>query len=153
MGSSFIASELSCAVLSAQLNQSLSITAQRVQNFYYYQQMLIPLEEQGLLQLPCIPEYCETNGHIFFILLPTSSIRMAVEKHFMERKISVFSHYLPLHSSPAGLKYGRVASGTELSITTSISSRLLRLPVWIDMTEEQLNSVVDSLKGILIFNK
>lgn len=102
MGSSFVPNELSCAVLWAQLEDAHTITTRRLANFSFYQTEFHELSISNALIIPTIPMECMTNAHIFYILLPTERIREYYEKGLKERGISAYTHYIALHSAPAG---------------------------------------------------
>ncbi len=143
IGSSYVPSELSCAVLWAQLEDSEKIFLTRRQHFQTYSARLSELETRGKFKIGCVPTDCLTNGHIFYLIFPTDELAMYYENGLKESGISVFSHYIPLHSSQAGLKFGRV--GSDMTITNNIWKRLLRLPMWTDLQEYQLNNIVNRI--------
>jgi dTDP-4-amino-4,6-dideoxygalactose transaminase len=152
LGSSYIPSEISCAVLWAQLNASREILDKRVANFHFYMDRLQHLSDRGLLRIPAEPPGCGVNGHIFFIVLPSQAIRETLEKELKHVGISAFSHYVPLHSSPAGKRFGRVVSQAQdgqLPETDAVFVGLLRLPVWVGLTQAQLSSVVEIIERVL----
>lgn len=135
IGSSFVPSEVSCAILFAQLERANHIETNRLAHFSAYQSGLAALEKRGVLKRCVVPEGCHSNAHIFFILLPNAVIRKHYEEKLKLRGISAFTHYVPLHSAPAGLKYGRTSTeGGSLPVTDQVFNTLLRLPVWSDMT-------------------
>lgn len=140
LGSSFLPGELTSAFLLAQLEQSLDITAARRRVWNWYDQALAPLESDGFLTRPTTGA---GNAHIFFVLLPSLEIRTQLIDALKKNGIGSVFHYVPLHSSPAGLRYGRAAG--SLAVTEDVSNRLLRLPLWPDMTEYDVQSVVDSM--------
>jgi dTDP-4-amino-4,6-dideoxygalactose transaminase len=94
-----------------------------------------------------VPADCQHNGHLFYILLSPGINRQAVLDNLKRNGINAVFHYVPLHSSPAGLRFGR-AHG-DLSLTTSLSERLIRLPIWIGLSESQQQRVCDVLGTIL----
>lgn len=147
LGSSFLPGELIAAFLWAQLEDADSITAKRLVSWGLYQELLAPCETSGVLRRPVIPEDCEHNAHMYYVLLAPEVDRRGLLDEFRYKNISAVSHYVPLHTSPAGLRYGR-ANG-DLSVTNSCSGRLLRLPLWIGITKEQQETVVDVLKRYL----
>lgn len=149
-GSSYVPSEVSSAILWAQLEKCQDIMAQRRENFYFYHQQLQCLQEQGICSLPHVDEHCETNAHIYFLIFKSVEHREFVRKGLEKCGITTFSHYVPLHSAPAGRKYGKVAVGSEaMAVTNAVFDGLLRLPVWVGLTRTQLQSVVDALKSLL----
>lgn len=144
IGSSFLPSELTAAFLLAQLEQSARITAARRQIWDWYHEELEPLEQDERLRRPTTGG---GNAHIYFVLLPSLEQRTEVIDALKKNGISAVFHYVPLHSSPAGRRYGR-ASGS-LAVTDDVSDRLLRLPLWAGMTREDVQSVVDSMSSAL----
>src|ERR1700742_751681 len=110
VGSSFLPSEITAAFLWAQLEQAERITAERIAIWRRYHEMLAPLEQRGVLRRPVIPPDCQHNGHIYYILLETAEERRRVLAELRQHDIHAVFHYVPLHSSPAGMRFGR-ASG------------------------------------------
>jgi dTDP-4-amino-4,6-dideoxygalactose transaminase len=129
IGSSFLPSEITAAFLWAQLEKAQEITEKRLQAWEEYNLLLAPFERDGLLRRPVIPQECAHNAHMYYILLQTNGERDRVRKALLNSRIASVTHYVPLHSSPAGLRYGRFHG--ELVNTDEYSSRLLRLPMWI----------------------
>ncbi len=146
MGSSFVPSELSCAALYAQLEEAPTITAKRVRLFDAYSRSLAKCVESKCFDVPVIPEYCRTNAHIFYILLKSVEEKVRFETELKKNGISAFSHYCPLHSAPAGLKYGR--TGSTMAVTDGAHGVLLRLPIWIGMGAEDLRHVVKTVRSL-----
>ena len=109
--------------------------------------MLLPLEQQGLFRRPVVPSDCKHNGHLYYILLEPEIDRQAALDELKRNNIGAVFHYIPLHSSPAGIRFGR-AHG-DLSLTTSLSQRLIRLPMWFGLSENQQQRVVDVLSIFL----
>jgi dTDP-4-amino-4,6-dideoxygalactose transaminase len=147
VGSSFLPSEIIAAFLWAQLEEAERITRERIAIWQRYHAMLEPLEQSGLLRRPIIPADCQHNGHIYYVLLPPGTDRQAVLRELKSHQINSVFHYVPLHSSPAGLRFGR-AHG-DLSLTNSLSERLIRLPMWLGLSEGQQQRVSDVLAKIL----
>jgi dTDP-4-amino-4,6-dideoxygalactose transaminase len=143
-GSSFLPSELVGAFLFAQLEQAEKIVAARRRIFDLYHRFLHPLEEKGYIRLPSMENASVSNGHLFYLIVGTTEERARLIEHLDAREIKAVIHYVPLHSSPAGKKYGR-ASG-ELAVTEDLSSRLLRLPLYYEMSDEDVGRVVASVK-------
>lgn len=143
-GSSFLPGELIAAFLWAQLEEADRITQQRFRCWQRYHDLLEPLETKGILRRPIVSEKCQHNAHMYYVLLLPGSDREAVLNEFRRNDIWAVFHYVPLHSSPAGQRYGR-AQGA-LPLTDSISERLIRLPLFVGLTEEQQLEVVQVLE-------
>jgi dTDP-4-amino-4,6-dideoxygalactose transaminase len=149
VGSSFLPGELIAAFLSAQLEEAERITHDRLVSWQRYHEMLEPMEEKGILRRPIVPDECRHNGHMYYILLDPKVDRQKVINEFKCNEIMSIFHYVPLHSSPAGQRYGRVHG--SLDVTNDKSERLLRLPLWVGLTEHQQNKVVEVLAKTLSF--
>ena len=108
LGSSFLPGELIGAFLYAQLEQAERVIATRCRTFNLYYDLLQPLEDKGLIRLPLVPEDCVCNGHLSYIIVRSLEERTRLIEFLREKGIWTVFHYVPLHSSPAGLKYGRV---------------------------------------------
>jgi dTDP-4-amino-4,6-dideoxygalactose transaminase len=147
VGSSFLPGELVAAFLLAQLEDASRITAERLVIWQRYHEMLASLEATGLIRRPIIPECCQHNAHMYYVLLAPEIERQPVLAAFKRTGIGAVFHYVPLHSSPAGLRYGR-AHG-DLALTTSISQRLIRLPLWVGLTQGHQEKVLDVLRQAL----
>jgi dTDP-4-amino-4,6-dideoxygalactose transaminase len=148
VGSSFLPNEITAAFLWAQLEQAERITAGRLANWNRYHEMLAPLEQRGVLRRPIVPPDCQHNGHIYYVLLQPGADRPRVLDELKHHGISAMFHYVPLHSSPAGLRFGRAHS--DLSLTASLSERLVRLPMWFGLSDAQQQRVCDTLRAILL---
>lgn len=144
IGSSFLPSELVGAFLYAQLEQAEKIMNARNQIFEQYLKLLRPLEEKGVIRLPAAESWNNGNGHIFYIITRSFDERSRLIDYLKQNGIWAVFHYVPLHSSPAGIKYGRTA-GT-MRVTDDISDRVLRLPIYYEMGEENVGKVADSVK-------
>lgn len=147
VGSSFLPGDLIAAFLWAQLEEAQRITQARLAIWQRYHELLAPFEQQSLLRRPVIPPDCQHNGHMYYILLRSPSERQKVLDGLKQNGIHAVFHYVPLHSSPAGMRFGR-AHG-DLSLTTSLSERLVRLPMWVGLTEVQQQRICDVLGAIL----
>lgn len=143
VGSSFLPGELIAAFLWAQLEEADRITQARLASWDRYHQLLEPLESRGILRRPIIPEECQHNAHMYYVLLAPDIDRQVVLNKFKSQEISSVFHYVPLHSSPAGQRYGRPHG--DLEVTNYQSERLVRLPLWVGITEEQQLRVVEIL--------
>jgi dTDP-4-amino-4,6-dideoxygalactose transaminase len=147
IGSSYVPSEISAAFLWAQF-ENLDVIAQRRQDvFERYHNALTPLETMGLLRVPRVPTECQTNCHMFYILLPTMEVRDQLMACLRTQGIQSVFHYVPLHSSPIGKKIGTAAS--ELPVTTDLSGRLLRLPFYYELTPDEQSDVVGHISHFL----
>jgi dTDP-4-amino-4,6-dideoxygalactose transaminase len=145
VGSSFLPGELIAAFLAAQLEEADRITQERLASWQRYHELLAPLESRGTLRRPIVPEGCEHNAHMYYVLLAPEIDRQKVLDDFKSNDIWSVFHYVPLHSSPAGKRYGRT-HGT-LEVTDRQSERLVRLPLWVGLNEQQQDRVVDILKA------
>jgi len=143
LGSSYLPSELVSAFLWAQFEEAADITRRRLRAWGWYHDRLESLEQLGFLRRPIIPTGCQHNGHIYYIILKTLQERQGVITVLKNNSISAVSHYVPLHSSPAGRKFGRVSGA--MAVTDSLSERVLRLPMWIGLEEHQIQKVVDTI--------
>ena len=143
-GSSFLPSELNAAYLMAQLDQADEINNARLARWEQYYRLLSPLAEEGRIELPVIPEGCVHNAHMFYIKTRDLEERQALIQALREQGILAVFHYIPLHSSPAGKKFGRFHG--EDRYTTRESERLLRLPMYYSLTEENVNDVVSVIE-------
>jgi dTDP-4-amino-4,6-dideoxygalactose transaminase len=141
VGSSFLPGELIAAFLSAQLEEADRITQDRLASWQRYHELLEPLESKGILRRPIVPDGCQHNAHMYYVLLAPEIDRQKVLDEFKRNEISSVFHYVPLHSSPGGLLYGRTYGSLEL--TTNISDRLIRLPLWVGLTNDQQDRVVN----------
>lgn len=143
-GSSFLPSELNAAYLMAQLDQADAINNARLARWEQYYRLLSPLAAEGRIELPVIPEGCVHNAHMFYIKTGDLEERQALIQALREQGILAVFHYIPLHSSPAGKKFGRFHG--EDRYTTRESERLLRLPMYYSLTEENVNDVVSVIE-------
>ena len=147
VGSSFLPGEITAAFLLAQLERASDITKQRIRIWEFYHTLLETLEADGLLRRPIVPLECKHNAHIYYVLVPPKADRQKILEALKCNGINAIFHYIPLHSSPAGIRYGRAHS--ELTVTDSVSQRLIRLPLWVGLTEEQQTKVVSVLREVL----
>ena len=127
-GSSYLPSELISAFLLAQLESAKEITASRMTAWNYYHASLKRLEDSLRLKRPSIPGYANHNAHIYYLLLKDGNYRSKFIAHMKDQGINCLFHYIPLHNSPAGIKFGKCSG--ELPITEKLSSALVRLPLW-----------------------
>jgi dTDP-4-amino-4,6-dideoxygalactose transaminase len=144
-GSSYLPSELNAAYLYGQLENIRTIQDSRMDRWNQYYELLKPLENQGIIVLPTIPEGCDHNAHMFYIKAKDLEERTALSAYLKENEITASFHYIPLHSAPAGLKFGRFHG--EDVYTTKESERLLRLPMYYGLKEEEVQKVCDTVKA------
>ena len=142
-GSSYLPSEMNVAYLYAQLLQRDMVQEQRMDCYNRYKELLTPLADAGKIELPYVPEYCDHNAHMFFIKCADMEERSRLIGYLKERDIMAVFHYIPLHSAPAGLKYGRFHG--EDKYTTRESERLLRLPMFYGLTKEQVTYIAEQV--------
>lgn len=143
-GDSYLPSELNAAYLWAQLEKADEINKNRLHIWNQYYTALKPLEEEEKLQLPTIPKDCVHNAHMFYVKLKSLEERTRFILYLKEHDIFSVFHYIPLHSAPAGLKFGRF-SGEDI-YTTKESERLTRLPIYYGMKEHDINKVIMAVK-------
>jgi dTDP-4-amino-4,6-dideoxygalactose transaminase len=134
LGSSFLPGELIAAFLWAQLQQGDDITRQRLDIWHHYHAALVDAEQRGLLRRPIVPAECVHNAHMYYVLLPSLAARTEVIRRMRAQSVMPVFHYVPLHSSPAGQRFARVCG--PMTNTDDLSSRLLRLPLWIGVERE-----------------
>ena len=146
IGSSYLPSEIIAAFLWAQLEDAESITQLRMAVWQRYHEALAPLEAAGKLRRPIIPEGCVQNAHMYYVLLESLEQRTEVIKRLKAQGVNPVFHYVPLHSSPAGRKYGRTSG--EMKHTNALSDRLLRLPLWVGLGADQDVVVAELKKAI-----
>lgn len=144
VGSSYLPNELTAAFLWAQLEEAEQLTERRMSIWKSYHEKFEALERQNLLRRPIIPVECKHNAHMYYILLRDGATRNRLAAFLKERGIHAIFHYVPLHNSPAGREKGR-AHG-DLAVTESVAERILRLPMWIGLTTEQVTEVVTAVE-------
>jgi dTDP-4-amino-4,6-dideoxygalactose transaminase len=147
LGSSYIPNEIACAYLYAQLEKMDEIKERRQAIYEFYGERLQPLEAAGRLRLPRIPDGCEIHYDIPYILLNDGPTRDALMDYLKQRGISAVFHFIPLHSSPMGVQCGRCHG--SLRVTDDLSARILRLPNYADITEEEQAYVADQVTSFL----
>lgn len=149
VGSSYLPSELNAAFLLAQLDEAETITQQRMAAWNSYHVRLVDLENQGFLRRPIIPPECKHNAHMYYILVESKYRHHLIQK-LKERGIHLVFHYVPLHSSPAGKKFGRTHG--SLKETENLSECLVRLPLFTDMDETIVETVVAEITRAFIYS-
>lgn len=142
-GSSYLPSELNAAYLWAQLEQCEEMQGNRIARWNEYYEQLTPLAKSGVIDIPYVPSECKHNAHMFYIKTKDIEERQKLIKYLYENEINTVFHYIPLHSSPAGQKYG-VFSGED-KYTTKESERLLRLPMHCFLSSEQVEYITDKI--------
>ncbi len=142
-GSSYLPSDINAAYLLAQLEQANHINDNRLASWNAYHKAFAPLKERGLVELPYIPEDCVHNAHMYWLKARDLKERTELIAHLKKRDAQATFHYIPLHSAPAGKKFGHFAGKDEY--TTKESNRLLRLPMYYGLASEDLNTVVDAV--------
>lgn len=143
IGSSYLMADLQAAYLWAQLEAAEHINQQRLRLWQRYYDALQPLAAAGRIELPVVPEHCQHNAHMFYIKLRDSNDRQALINWMKEAEILTVFHYIPLHSSPAGERFGRFHG--EDVFTTAESERLLRLPLFYNLSDNNQRTVISSL--------
>ena len=143
IGSSFLPGELVAAFLWAQMEEATKITQKRLESWQRYHELLEPLEKAGKLRRPIVAKGCQHNAHIYYILLNSLEQREKTLKKLKTKGVNAVFHYVPLHNSPMGKKYGR--SSGQAPITQYISKRILRLPLFISLTARQQSTIAGLL--------
>jgi len=143
IGSSYLLSEVCAAFLWAQLERLDEITAERRRAWSEYHEAFAPLEDAGRLRRPVVPLGCEHSGHLYYLLMPSEAERDEMIRRLGGDGVRSVFHYVPLHDSPAGRRFGRTAG--PVGVATSASGRLLRLPLWAGIGEERVLRVIDSV--------
>ncbi len=144
MGSSYLPSELNAAYLLAELEEADTINNDRLASWNAYYELLSPLAEEGRIVLPVIPEECTHNAHMFYIKTKDIEERTALTAFLKENGIGSAFHYVPLHSAPAGSRFGRFHG--EDRYTTNTFERLLRLPMYYGLKPEEVEYIADTIK-------
>ncbi len=147
VGSSYLPGELIAAFLWAQLEEADKITKARLDSWDRYYTGLANAEQKGLLRRPIVPDDCEHNAHMFYILLPEERDRSRIIRQLKVLNVNTVFHYSPLHSSPQGKRCAR-AHG-QLTVTERVSKCILRLPLWVGISASDQDHVVDALTSTL----
>ena len=143
VGSSYVLSDLLAAYLFGQLEHMDRITTRRSEIWNLYAAKLSPLVRSGRIGIPSAPPHCTPNYHMFYILTADLAERTALAAHLRREGILSVFHYIPLHSSPFAKSIG--ADGADLPVTDNKSSRLLRLPMYFDLTDENLTEIASAV--------
>jgi len=147
VGSSYLMNDVSAAYLWGQLEKANDINSDRLNSWKEYYNGLQRLEHKGLVQLPTIPNECSHNAHMFYIKVKDLETRSKLLNYLQENDIFSVFHYIPLHSAPAGLKFGRFNGSDEF--TTTESEKLIRLPLYFNMNSTDINTIISKI--ILFF--
>ena len=147
VGSSFLPSDILSAFLWGQLERADELYNERMHIWETYYKLLKPLENNGAITLPFIPEGITHNAHIFYIKTGSLNERTSLIDYLKKHNIHAVFHYVPLHSAEAGQKYGRFSGIDEY--TTTESEKLLRLPMYYGLSDDDIYTVVEAIKGFL----
>jgi dTDP-4-amino-4,6-dideoxygalactose transaminase len=145
LGSSYLPSDMLAAFLWGQLCERDSIQARRQRIWRRYDAELAAWAEASGAGRPTVPEHCEQTWHCYYLVLPTRAARAALTRRLRERGIQAVSHYLPLHLSPMGRRFG--GREGDCPVTESVSERLLRLPLFYELSDQDQGEVIDAITG------
>lgn len=143
VGSSYLPGEIVAAFLAAQFEEAAQINRRRMEIWKNYDAWAEPLEREGWARRPIVPDHCAHNAHMYYLLLPSLDVRTRVIESLKAQGICAVFHYIPLHSSPAGQRYGRVSG--SMQTTNNVSDRLVRLPLWLGI-EDVLDQVQQAVR-------
>src|SRR5688572_12631533 len=146
IGSSYLPGEIIAAFLWAQLEEAQAITARRIELWIRYHARLQAHEQAGRIRRPVVPEGCRHNAHMYYVLLPSAEHRTRLIARLEAHGISAVFHYVPLHSSPAGRRFGRAAGA--MPNTDQLSSRLLRLPLWLGLGDDVVETIAAEIQAL-----
>ena len=124
------------------MEEADEITRRRLALWKLYHEAFAGMEHEGLVRRPIIPPTCQHNAHMYYLLLPDLERRTAFIGHLKEKGIGAVFHYVPLHSSDAGLRFGRTHG--HMTETDAYSERLVRLPLWLDLTPDLIDAVIEA---------
>ncbi|MDE7239075.1 MAG: DegT/DnrJ/EryC1/StrS family aminotransferase, partial [Lachnospiraceae bacterium] len=144
LGSSYLPGDMNAAYLWAQLEMADEINEKRRSLFDMYDEQLAPLAERGLIECPQIPDGCVGNGHMYYIKVKDIEERTELIRFLDEHEIMAVFHYIPLHTAPAGKQFGTFFG--EDRYTTKESERLLRLPMYFELTPEEVLEITGKVK-------
>ena len=144
-GSSYLPSDMNAAYLYAQLEMADEINDIRIARWNQYYEMLTDLRDAGRIELPTVPEECVHNGHMFYLKCKDMDERTRLIDYLQSKGVHSVFHYIPLHTAPAGIKYGRFNG--EDKYTTRESERLLRLPMFYKLTEDEVSYISEQVKN------
>ena len=141
VGSSYLMNDVSASYLWGQLEDADKINEDRLRSWNRYYSGFYHLQEKGIIEIAKIPNECKHNAHLFFIKVKDLNQRIEILEYLMQNKINTVFHYVPLHSAPAGLKFGRFDG--EDRYTTKESERLIRLPMYYGLKQESLDKIIE----------
>lgn len=144
MGSSFLPSDMNAAYLYAQLERSDEVNRDRLGSWNSYYEQLKPLEERGLVELPYVPPECEHNAHMFYLVTDSIEQRTELIRYLGDNGIAAVFHYVPLHSSKAGMKYGRFHGSDK--VTNRVADCLVRLPMYYGIGQDNVDHICGKVK-------
>jgi dTDP-4-amino-4,6-dideoxygalactose transaminase len=150
IGSSFLPSDLIAAVLLAQLEAAEAITAHRRAIWTRYHDRFAAAEHDGRVRRPVIPAKAQANGHIYYLIFESARRRGHIQRRLRDQRIAAYTHYVPLHASPAGRRYGRCAG--ELRVTDRVAETMLRLPLHGQLSIDEADRVADVVTAALAEN-
>lgn len=144
IGSSYLPSDIIAAFLYAQLEKSNELTQRRLSIWDKYNEFFKEYEDKGIIKRPYIPDYCEHNAHMYYILFNSLNERTKFIEYLKNNDILSVFHYIPLHSAPAGQKYGKTA--TDMAVTNKIADTLVRLPMYFDLSDSDIGFVLNTIQ-------
>lgn len=147
IGSSYLPSDVIAAYLYSMLNISEDVQKKRLKVWNEYYEAFEEFEKRGVIRRPIIPDNCTNNGHMFYLLFNDLDTRTRFISYLKENDITSVFHYIPLHSAPAGQKYGRYVG--DMKVTNKISDTLVRLPMFYDLTDKELDKILELSKKFL----
>jgi dTDP-4-amino-4,6-dideoxygalactose transaminase len=147
IGSSYLPGELIAAFLYAQFEEAEQITAKRLHIWEQYHKGFNAALAALPVRLPIIPAHCRHNAHMYYLMLPDLKTRTQFIDALHKMEINTVFHYIPLHSSPAGITYCRTPAA--MTVTDRISESLVRLPLWVEMDDEQISYVVEQVRSFM----
>jgi dTDP-4-amino-4,6-dideoxygalactose transaminase len=145
LGSSFLPSDMIAAFLLSQLQKGDAITQRRLDRWHRYHAAFEELAARGVVQRPHIPAECDANGHIYYLLARDEAARDRALRYLQAAGVNAIIHYVPLHSAPAGLRFGRVSG--PMTNTASVAARLLRLPIHSQLDDSQLAHTIAAVEA------
>lgn len=147
LGSSYAPSELTAAFLWAQMEAAEAIGGRRLEIWHWYNDAFADLERREIIRRPIVPAHCQHNAHMFYVITPGSAMQTRLLAALNAGGVNAVFHYVPLHSSAAGRKFGRVHG--SMRHTEDLCERLVRLPLWIGMEQADIDRVVSMVEGAL----